>query len=184
MDTRRKFRRKEILFERQNGRCFWCNCAMLLLPKGGATKRHQSNKANLATIDHLRSRYNSSRQEPSKNKEERTVLACHKCNNERGDAETALLSIEDLRRRSGRYPDQHPEKASIKALEPKHLEPNTGGWKRIFYPKFRNDVLKQVYWPIFHSLPSFNHLGQDFLTWRIWEEICDAYLQYRASQPE
>lgn len=56
---------------------------------------------NLCTIDHLINRLNLLRKELVNN-EERTVLACWKCNNRRGKEDVARLSIVELHKRSGR----------------------------------------------------------------------------------
>lgn len=97
--NRRKWRRKLMLMHRQKGSCYWCNCKMILLPVDLGRLR----PLNLATIDHLRDRFHPLRREPSRNCEERTVLACWRCNNERGSAAQAAQPIEELRRRSRQH---------------------------------------------------------------------------------
>ena len=49
-----------------------------------------------ATIEHLRSRLHPGRREPARG-EQRRVLACWKCNNERGRAELLALPLEERR---------------------------------------------------------------------------------------
>jgi hypothetical protein len=56
----------------------------------------------LATIDHLRDRLHPDRNVETKNQEQRWVLACWKCNNDRGQQRVAEQPIEELWRRSGR----------------------------------------------------------------------------------
>ena len=77
--------------------CHWC---------GVEVKRYKKPdgklKDNSATIDHLYSRYNPLRYVQPKNTEV-TVLACHKCNNERSNEETSSLSKEELHFRSSNH---------------------------------------------------------------------------------
>jgi len=58
----------------------------------------------MATIDHLRSRYDETRKEkPTKeNNEPRTVLACHACNDKRNEEEQAKVPKEELTKRARR----------------------------------------------------------------------------------
>lgn len=52
-----------------------------------------------ATIDHLRDRFDPTRRQPNRTREERTVLACLECNNRRG-AERAVECLQLQRRKS------------------------------------------------------------------------------------
>lgn len=77
MRGEKKRRRRDALFKKQNGLCYWCEEPMTIyhikrgkMPDDGAT------------IDHLRCRYNPTRYDPSDG-EERTVLACFWCNSMR-----------------------------------------------------------------------------------------------------
>lgn len=79
----------------KNPHCHWCGIPTVLtnLPHGILPN-------NAATIDHLYSRYTlkrwvhrDGRTEPSK------VLSCYKCNHDRGNRETAMLSKEEKRKR-------------------------------------------------------------------------------------
>jgi len=58
----------------------------------------------MATIDHLRSRYDETRREkPTKeNNDPRTVLACHACNDQRNEEEQGSMPKEELTKRSRR----------------------------------------------------------------------------------
>lgn len=93
---------------REDPRCAFCRVVTILrweppkgLPHGDPRKRPPSN---LATIDHLRDRYDPTRQEPMRGRPEvRRVLACWKCNHERGEARTRAMPIEELWRRAGHY---------------------------------------------------------------------------------
>lgn len=89
----RKIReRRERLWAKANGICYWCNIKTVM-PKRGV---HNSTPTNdLATVDHLRSRLNTSRHEPNVTNEERTVLSCWQCNNIRGilDQKTGQLTL-------------------------------------------------------------------------------------------
>jgi len=58
---------------------------------------------NMATIDHLRSRYDLKRRIHDRN-ERRYILLCIKCNNKREKEETSKLKIEKLWELSKRYP--------------------------------------------------------------------------------
>jgi hypothetical protein len=98
-------------------RCHWCGTETVLpeqLPddhwrverktvaKGSQLLRQLKRPpANLATIDHLRSRYDSTRQEPAQEGERRRVLACYACNNRRNTEEQATLPREELWKRAG-----------------------------------------------------------------------------------
>jgi hypothetical protein len=75
-------KRREKLWADVGGKCYWCGVDTVMPERG---KHNAIPFDNLATVDHLRTRlHNDSRQEPNTNNEERTVLACWKCNNTRG----------------------------------------------------------------------------------------------------
>jgi hypothetical protein len=59
---------------------------------------------NGATIDHLFTKLDPERYQPPKPGERRLVLCCWKCNNDRAAQRNAMLSKEELWRRSGRLP--------------------------------------------------------------------------------
>lgn len=107
-------RRREVLWKKQQGHCHWCGCQMLHwddLKRDPSKQQKYDVKApgkikkmprDLATIDHLRDRYHAGRQEPNLGKEQRWVLACWQCNNERGTKSTKQQLLKDLWKRSGR----------------------------------------------------------------------------------
>lgn len=114
-------RRRRALWIQQGGRCHWCKCPMLhwndlradptKVKKHGVRSTNGSEKikdmpATLATIDHLRDRFDPTRQEPPINQEQRWVLACWQCNTDRGNERQAEQPIEVLHERSRRYPNQ------------------------------------------------------------------------------
>lgn len=78
----------------KNPNCHWCGQPTVLTYDGGVQPE------NLATIDHLRSRLHPSRREDAKPQERRRVLACWKCNHERGKAENDALSLDEKHRRA------------------------------------------------------------------------------------
>ncbi len=88
------------LFRRQNGRCHWCECDLVLSPPGKHVKKQPPN---LGTIDHLRDRFDPARRERNRHGERRLVLACLACNNRRGAESQAAVGKDELRRRSGYY---------------------------------------------------------------------------------
>jgi hypothetical protein len=81
--------RRERLFHRQGGRCFWCNCQMIMRNRIGGGRL----RANEVTIDHLRDRLDTTRQDPCYG-EQRLVAACYRCNNGRSKVSTAETPIE------------------------------------------------------------------------------------------
>lgn len=93
------YRRRRIRLFNVSPFCHWCGCALVLVDQ------HIGHPPdNAATIDHLRSRLHPARREPNHAMEERTVLACRKCNQRRSTQENDALSREEQRRRSGSYP--------------------------------------------------------------------------------
>lgn len=99
-----KTKRQQLFFMwKRNPSCHWCGRDTMLVLR---TEAHPHNKVpprdDEATIDHLRSRFDPTRQEPNLNHEFRRVLACWRCNNERSRAEQAQRPLEELHRRSGR----------------------------------------------------------------------------------
>lgn len=85
-------KRREKLWNEKDGKCFYCG-VKTILPVRGVNTRHPPD--NLATLDHLRTRLHieydeygepvvGCRHEPNTTNEERTCLACLKCNNIRG----------------------------------------------------------------------------------------------------
>lgn len=94
--NKRKRRRLLRLWQADN-KCHWCRVETVLFLLG----RYQKMPDNYATIDHLKSRFDPERQvNPSY--EERTVLACNKCNFKRNLEETKSRPIEELWERSSK----------------------------------------------------------------------------------
>lgn len=66
-------------------RCHWCGRRTILTPPRANMKKLKVQPPNLATVDHLRSRRDPTRQEPTaRGDERRRVLACWECNQKRG----------------------------------------------------------------------------------------------------
>lgn len=84
----RKIRkRRQSLWIKSNKKCYWCGCDTVF-PNPGADNSPKAN--NLATIEHLRSRFREDRYEPNHTNEQRLVLACLECNNLRSKLETKV----------------------------------------------------------------------------------------------
>lgn len=78
--------------------CHWCGVLTVIIDH----PKLKNPPDNLATVDHLRSKLNAQR---GVDHRVNTVLACLKCNNRRAlEEERRVLSLEDKRRRSGRWP--------------------------------------------------------------------------------
>jgi hypothetical protein len=90
-------KKRKIRLWNQDPHCHWCGCLTELIcdPE---IKPGQVNP-KMATVDHLRTKYDPNRWTNNNGKEERTVLACFKCNNDRAAKENASRPIEDLQRR-------------------------------------------------------------------------------------
>lgn len=85
------------LFAEQNGLCYYCRCKMVL---NNATHGGKFPD-NMATFEHLRDRLDPRRRRPNPSGEQRIVLACSRCNQERGRQRVAALGLDEQRRRSG-----------------------------------------------------------------------------------
>lgn len=81
----------------RDSQCFYCHEETVLMMR---RKRQIKLRQDAATIEHLRSRLHPNRQEPAHG-DVRWVLACHKCNHQRGREDEAALSIDELHKRSG-----------------------------------------------------------------------------------
>ena len=97
---KRRARRRMSLFKKQGGRCYWCQCEMVLPPDG---KHVKHMPPNTGTIDHLLDKFQPGRSAPNPQREERWVLACLGCNNRRGAETQAAIGTDQLRVRSGYY---------------------------------------------------------------------------------
>lgn len=74
-------KRKTKLWNENNGKCYWCGVKTVL-----PIRKHTYKKPvkNLATLDHLRTRFDKDRSDPNYSNQERTVLSCYNCNVTRG----------------------------------------------------------------------------------------------------
>jgi hypothetical protein len=77
--VKRKHNRKRLLFKEQDGRCYWCKRRLARL-KGPANGVQADDEA---TLDHLYGARDPRR--PNRAANLQTVLACWKCNHERGE---------------------------------------------------------------------------------------------------
>lgn len=75
---------KSVKYSLQGGRCHWCNKVMLL----SFDHADQSNPL-LATFEHLD---DAASGKPRTNRQDRVVLACYKCNHERGISTSNYLN--------------------------------------------------------------------------------------------
>lgn len=93
MPRKRRWRAHRLdLYVQQGGKCYWCNCQMVL-PRGGLPE----DTANLCTVDHLRDRFDPKRSEPAYG-EKRHVAACWTCN-QRRCSESLIANSEEHKRR-------------------------------------------------------------------------------------
>lgn len=107
MSNKRLKRRRLTLFKKWPY-CHWCARKLIITKQAGGRLPE-----NFATIDHLRSRLDPNRRARlARPQEERTVLACPACNNQRSKEENAKLPIEEQHERSQR----HPSKLRLLAL--------------------------------------------------------------------
>lgn len=100
MGVSRKRKRLRHLRERYKN-CYYCKCKLNYYP----LKKGEKIPDNYATIEHLNSRLQYPNGRPNVFGKERTlVVACWKCNNERGNRENGELSKEEQWDRSGSPP--------------------------------------------------------------------------------
>ena len=90
MDSKRRKRFLENLIRRQEGKCFWCNIEITRV----VTPKHSPTPDNLATIDHLVTRFSPFRREDRSN-ETSSVMACNKCNILWNRFEQSMICYED-----------------------------------------------------------------------------------------
>lgn len=121
VSERRRHRREKLW--RQDPRCCYCGTVTVLPPYGGKMKKMMPN---YATIDHLRSRLNPARREPSRRFEIRTVLCCWKCNGERAAAEEAALGREKLSELARLGKERQGIKESPRAAKLREIMESTG----------------------------------------------------------
>jgi len=104
MNSRRKRRR---LFElwRKDPRCHWCNCSTVLIfrsPEHCKGLKKIEAREDEATFDHLHSRFDDKRGQ-NNDGVAKSVLACWKCNFNRGKHEESKRSIDELHKRSQQH---------------------------------------------------------------------------------
>lgn len=98
--NKRSKRQLILLFQRQEGRCYYCNQLMVLSLE--EPRRHQPMNPLRATLEHLDDRWSDQRGKSPETY--RRVAACWKCNTDRGNARQAAQPLEVLHERSKRYP--------------------------------------------------------------------------------
>jgi len=76
--------------------CRYCGTGLVHFNPGPRQRKGELLPDNFATIEHVYSRIQG---RPAQGK---LMLACKRCNEERGAAEQAALPLEELHRRSGR----------------------------------------------------------------------------------
>jgi hypothetical protein len=82
----------------ENPHCHWCGKLTVLT---NLAKIGNNPDPDMATVDHIVSRYSYYRWvRKSRNEEQRKVLACYDCNQKRSAQETLCLSREEILRRS------------------------------------------------------------------------------------
>lgn len=94
----KKKKQRALLFVRQEGKCHWCSCDMVLM----YTADPKFHPKNLCTVDHLDDRYSPER--GAHQGEFRRVAACGECNFKRAQKSESEVPIEELHRRSNRPP--------------------------------------------------------------------------------
>lgn len=77
-------------------------------PRRGQKKVPRHVRERMATIEHLRSRLNPGRRSPQREGEDRTILLCSKCNQDRNTKETEALGLPELHRRASLHKHHVP----------------------------------------------------------------------------
>lgn len=77
-------KRREALWIQFDKKCYWCGVETIF-PESGNAKGPQVG--NMATVEHLRSKFTRERYEPNHSNEQRLVLACLQCNGLRAKME-------------------------------------------------------------------------------------------------
>jgi 5-methylcytosine-specific restriction endonuclease McrA len=94
-------RRKLLRLWEADRRCRWCQReTVLVFRPPGVGHRQFPPRDDESTLDHLHSRYSAKRGRVA-NGEQMIVLACWRCNNDRGRDEERAVPLEELRRRAG-----------------------------------------------------------------------------------
>lgn len=90
--------KRQKLFKAQDGEGHYCHKPMQIEVQSGGRLPN-----NYATIEHLRDRFDPTRNEPNHQQDKRIVLACNKCNNDRGREREKEMGVYELRLRSRRF---------------------------------------------------------------------------------
>ena len=83
---------------RENPHCHWCETLTILVGEPPGKK----GASNMATIDHIISRYRAISREQYV-APENMVLSCHKCNQDRSQEESRQIQIEVQRRKNNEH---------------------------------------------------------------------------------
>lgn len=94
----RQKRRKRRLFYEQDKKCYYCDREMVYYKPKPQMK--QPPPDNFATLEHLDDRYSPLRGIFREMGVPRTVVACYRCNFERGKERTRQMTKQELRKRS------------------------------------------------------------------------------------
>lgn len=101
-------RRRAKLFAQQRGKCHWCGRKCINSTEPPVHGKRMA--PNRATLDHLRDRFDPTRQDPPRRGESRYVMACSNCNHKRGVASVRAQPVEAIRARS--QPSQRQQQAA------------------------------------------------------------------------
>ena len=93
-----QLRRQRVKWWHENPYCFYCG-RLTRLPTRDWPAPREFQPDDMATIDHLRSKFHPQRHEPG-GTTIRRVLACLRCNMDRAREEELAAGVEELRRRS------------------------------------------------------------------------------------
>lgn len=96
-------RKRRLKLWNKDPHCYYCGRLTVERSKDDQRKPGELPDKQ-ATLEHLRSRLDPTRQEPCIDNNERTVLACRECNETKAAEEELLLSKEELWERSKRHP--------------------------------------------------------------------------------
>jgi len=96
--SKNKKKRRERLFN-EHPYCHWCGVGLIQIEH----IRHKSDPSNMATIDHRYGKLDPRRKD-TQDPDAQSVLSCWGCNNRRGQEDADRLGVEELRRRSRRWP--------------------------------------------------------------------------------
>ncbi len=104
-----KLRRENLM--KKDPHCYWCGVEVIYY----RLIKHEKVPDNFATLDHLHTRYTLAVKRATAGQHKPvTVLACWKCNNERGKKETESMPREELWKRAHSYPVGHPLKTDYR----------------------------------------------------------------------